>query len=219
MLMDWTISNQFLIFSSSTLLGLVSHLSFKNTPLKISGVEVWWVCGLIKHQSARFWRFWQCGQELSRFKIKPVDQQQHARGQTQTITDGGNLTQPGVCVTSLFLQTLGSWFSNLIQNTFIKEGFGSLCRGPILLVFFSPGKTLETLLQKWLHMRNATAVATFLDTFVRGSTWGTDTRLSPLDLKFPQILCLKILSRIFTVISVAQATYFSTTFFLLTQLF
>ncbi len=74
----------------------------------------------------------------------------------QIITDCGNFTldfkQHGFCASPLFLQTLGPWFPNEMQNLLSSErGLGPLSNSPVLLLH-SPGKTLLTLslVQKWL---------------------------------------------------------------------
>ncbi len=57
------------------------------------------------------------------------------------------------CASPLFLQTLGPWFPNEMQNvlSFWKEDFGPLSNSPVIFLH-SPGKTLLTLslVQKWL---------------------------------------------------------------------
>ncbi len=71
----------------------------------------------------------------------------------QIITDCGNFTldfkQHGFCASSLFLQTLGPWFPNEMQNLLSSEK-RTLDHWVIFL--HSPGKTLLTLslVQKWL---------------------------------------------------------------------
>ncbi len=75
----------------------------------------------------------------------------------QIITDCGNFTldfkQHGFCASPLFLQTLGPWFPNEMQNLFWSENtdFGLLSNSPVLFLH-SPGKMLLTLslVQKWL---------------------------------------------------------------------
>ncbi len=71
----------------------------------------------------------------------------------QIITDCGNFTldfkQHGFCASPLFLQTLGPWFPNEMQNLLSSEK-RTLDHWDIFL--HSPGKTLLTLslVQKWL---------------------------------------------------------------------
>ncbi len=71
----------------------------------------------------------------------------------QIITDCGNFTldfkQHGFCASPLFLQTLGPWFPNEMQNLLSSEK-RTLDHWVIFL--HSPGKTLLTLslVQKWL---------------------------------------------------------------------
>ena len=52
-----------------------------------------------------------------------------------------------------------------------------LCSGKMLLTL--------SLVQEWLDTRNASLVAHFLDTSVRGGSWCTDSSLSPLLVKLP----------------------------------
>ncbi len=71
----------------------------------------------------------------------------------QIITDCGNFTldfkQHGFCASPLFLQTLGPWFPNEIQNLLSSE---KRTLDHWVLFLHSPGKTLLTLslVQKWL---------------------------------------------------------------------
>ncbi len=76
---------------------------------------------------------------------------------TQNITDCGNLTldfkQHGFCASPLFLQTLGPWFPNEMQNwlSFEKRTLDHWATVPVIFLL-SPGKMLLTmfLFQKWL---------------------------------------------------------------------
>ncbi len=102
----------------------------------------------------------------------------------QIITDSGNLTlgfkQLGLWTSLPFLQTLGPWFPNEIQNLLSSEksqrDFGPLDNSPVLLLL-SPGNTPLM-----------TTVAKFLDTSVCGGSWCLDPSLSPFLVKFTQIL-------------------------------
>ncbi len=75
----------------------------------------------------------------------------------QIITDCGNFTldfkQHGLCASPLFLQTLGPWFPNEMQNLLYSEKrtLDHLINSPVLFLL-SPGKMLLTmfLFQKWL---------------------------------------------------------------------
>ncbi len=97
----------------------------------------------------------------------------------QIITDCGNLTldfkQLGLWASPPFLQTLGPWFPNEIQNLLSSEK-RTLGNSPVLLLL-SPGKTPLM-----------TTVAKFLDTSVCGGSWCLDSSLSPFLVKFTQIL-------------------------------
>ncbi len=89
----------------------------------------------------------------------------------QIITDCGNLTldfmQLGLWASPPFLQTLGPWFPNEIQNLLSSEK-RTLDHWATVQFFFSlgPGKTPLTLsvVQEWLNKRNTTTVTKFLDT-------------------------------------------------------
>ncbi len=105
---------------------------------------------------------------------------------TQIITDCGNLTlkfkQLGLWASPPFLQTLGPWFPNEIQNL----DFGPLGNSPVLLL--SPGK-----------MSLITTVAKFLDTSVCGAL----DALTPASVhslwsspKYLNRFCLTILVRL-----------------------
>jgi len=136
----------------------------------------------------------------------------------QIITDCGNFTldfkQLGFCASTLFLQTLGPWFTNELKNILSSEK-------RTLDHWLSPGKTLLTLslVQEWLDTSNATVVAHVLDLSVRGGSWCTDSSLSPLLVKLPQIIEWPLLDNPFkaAVIPVACAP-FPTTLFPSTQL-
>ncbi len=71
----------------------------------------------------------------------------------QIITDCGNFTldfkQHGLCASPLFLQTLGPWFPNEMQNLLSSE---KRTLDHWVLFLHSPGKTLLmlSLVQKWL---------------------------------------------------------------------
>ncbi len=126
----------------------------------------------------------------------------------QIITDCGNLTldfkQLGLWASPPFLQTLGPWFPNEIQNFALiwKEDFGPLGNSPVLLLL-SPGKTPLT-----------TTVAKFLDTSVSGGSWCLDPSLSPFLVKFTQILESILLDKPHkaAVLSVGCASFSSTLF-------
>ncbi len=81
----------------------------------------------------------------------------------QIITDCGNLTldfkQLGLWASPPFLQTLGPWFPNEIQNLFSSEK-RTLDHWAKVILLLRPGKTPLT-----------TTVAKFLDTSVCGGSW------------------------------------------------
>ncbi len=165
---------------------LVSHFPLDNFP------QVWWV--FKKHN----------GPTLAD-DIAP-----------QIITDCGNLTldfmQLGLWASPPFLQTLGPWFPNEIQNLLSSEK-RTLDHWATVLLLLSPGKTLSVV-QEWLNKRNTTTVAKFLDTSVCGGSWCLDPSLSPFLVKFTQILESILLDNPHkaAVLSVGCATFSSTLF-------
>ncbi len=113
----------------------------------------------------------------------------------QIITDCGNLTldfmQLGLWASPPFLQTLGPWFPNEIQNLLSSEKRILDHWATVQFVFsLAQVKTPLTLsvVQEWLNKRNTTTVAKFLDTSVCGGSWCLDPSLSPFLVKFTQIL-------------------------------
>ncbi len=97
----------------------------------------------------------------------------------QIITNCGNLTLDFKQLrlwAPPFLQTLGPWFPNEIQNLLSSEKRTLDHNSPVLLLL-SPGMTSLT-----------TTVATFLDTSVCGGSWCLDPSPSPFFVKFTQIL-------------------------------
>ncbi len=88
------------------------------------------------------------------------------------------LQATGLWASPPFLQTLGPWFPNEIQNLLSSEK-RTLDHWTTVQFFFSlvPGKTPLT-----------TTVAKFLDTSVCGVSWCLDPSLSPFLVKFTQIL-------------------------------
>ncbi len=108
----------------------------------------------------------------------------------QIITDCVNFTldfKNMDSVSPLFLQTLGPWFPNEMQNTFIwKEDFGPLSNSP-----------------KWL------GVALFLKMSERDDSWCTDSSFSSLLVKLSQVFESALLDRILklAVIPVACAHF------------
>ncbi len=134
----------------------------------------------------------------------------------QIITDCGNLTldfmQLGPWASPPFLQTLGPWFPNEIQNL-LSSDFGPLGNSPVLHLL-SPSKTplMLSVVQECLNKRNTTTVAKFLDTSVCGGSWWLDPSLSPFLVKLTQILELILLDNPHkaAVLSVGCASFSST---------
>ncbi len=86
-----------------------------------------------------------------------VDQHQQMTWQPKSSHDCGNFTldfkQHGFCASPLFLQTLGPWFPNEMQNLLSSErGLWTTEQQSSFFFLHSPGKMLLTLslVQKWL---------------------------------------------------------------------
>ncbi len=97
--------------------------------------------------------------------------------------------QLGLWASPPFLQTLGPWFPNEIQNLLSSEK--RTLDHWATVQFFSLAQVRPLMLsvvQEWLNKRNTTTVAKFLDTSVCGGSWCLDPSLSPFLLKFTQIL-------------------------------
>ncbi len=124
----------------------------------------------------------------------------------QIITDCGNLTldfkRLGLWASPPFLQTLGHWFPNEIQNLFSSEK-GTLDHWATVQFFFSSGK-----------MPLTTTVAKFLETSVCGGSCCLDPSLSSFLVKFTQILESILLDNLYksAVLSVGCASFSSTLF-------
>ncbi len=124
----------------------------------------------------------------------------------QIITDCGNLTldfkQLGLRASPPFLQTLGPWFPNEIQNLLSSEKrtLDQLGNSPVLLLLAQVRRPLTTTVSK------------FLDTSVCGALDSLDPSLSPFLVKFTQILELIFLDNPHkaAVLSVGCASFPST---------
>ncbi len=110
--------------------------------------------------------------------------------------------QLGLWASPPFLQTLGPWFPNEIQNLLSSEK-RTLEHWATVLLLLSPGK-----------MPLMTTVAKFLDTSVCGGSWCLDPSLSPFLVKFTQILESILLDNPHkaAVLSVGCASFSSTLF-------
>ncbi len=128
---------------------------------------------------------------------------------TQIITDCGNFTldfkQHGFCVSPLFLQTLGPWFPNEMQNVLSSEK-RTLDHWATVQLFFYLAQ--ERCFWRCLWFRSG-LVALFLKMSERGDSWCTDSRFSSLLEKisqvFESVLHESILKRV--VIPVACANF------------
>ena len=103
----------------------------------------------------------------------------------QIITDCGNFTldfkQLGFGASPLFLQTLGPWFPNEMQNF----------HWATVQLFFSFAQVRRFWRCLWFRSGLTLGIDTcssFLDTSVRDGSWCTDSILCPLLVKLPQVL-------------------------------
>ncbi len=105
----------------------------------------------------------------------------------QIITDCGNFTldfkQHGFCASPLFLQTLGPWFPNEMQNLLLSEK-RTLDHWATVQFFFSTAQV--RCFWRCLWFRSG-LVALFLKTSERGDSWCTDSSFSPLLVKLSQV--------------------------------
>ncbi len=115
----------------------------------------------------------------------------------QIITDCGNFTmdfkQHGFCASPLFLQTLGPWFPNEMQNLLSSEK-RTLDHWATVQFFFSTAQL--RCFWRWLWFRSG-LVALFLKMSERGDSWCTDSSFSPLLVKLSKCLnqlCLTVFS-------------------------
>jgi len=151
-----------------------------------------------------------------------VDFRKHSQPKlaAQIITDCGNFTldfkQHGFCVTPLFLQTLGPWFTNEMQNLLSSEK-RTLDHWATVQLFFSFAQ-VRCFWQCFCFRSGL--VALFLKTSERGDSWCTDSSFSPLLVKISQVFKSALLDSILklAVISVA-CSYFPTQFLPSSQLF
>ncbi len=105
----------------------------------------------------------------------------------QIITDCGNFTldfkQHGFCASPLFLQTLGPWFPNEMQNLLSSEK-RTLDHWATVQFFFSTAQVRCFWCCLWFR---SGLVALFLKTSERGDSWCTDSSFSPLLVKLSQV--------------------------------
>ncbi len=137
----------------------------------------------------------------------------------QIITDCGNFTldfkQHGFCATPLFLQTLGPWFPNEMQNLLSSEKKTLDHRAKVQL-FYS---LAQVRCFWWCFCFRSGLVALFLKMSERGDSWCTDSSFSSLLVKLSQVFESALLDSILklAVIPVACA-HFSTQFLPSSQL-
>ncbi len=105
----------------------------------------------------------------------------------QIITDCGNFTldfkQLGFCASPLFLQTMGPWFPNEMQNLLSSEK-RTLDHWATVQFFFSTAQVRCFWRCIWFR---SGLVALFLKTSERGDSWCTDSSFSPLLVKLSQV--------------------------------
>ncbi len=105
----------------------------------------------------------------------------------QIITDCGNFTldlkQHGFCASPLFLQTLGPWFPNEMQNVLSSEK-RTLDHWATVPFFFSTAQVRRLWHCLWFR---SGLVALFLKTSERGDSWCTDSSYIPLLVKLSQV--------------------------------
>ncbi len=105
----------------------------------------------------------------------------------QIITDCGNFTldfkQHGFCAPPLFLQTLGPWFPNEMQNLLSSEK-RTLDHWATVQFFFSTAQV--RCFWRCLWFRSG-LVALYLKMSERGDSWCTDSSFSPFLVKLSQV--------------------------------
>ncbi len=105
----------------------------------------------------------------------------------QIITDCGNFTldfkQHVFCASPLFLQTLGPWFPNEMQNLLSSEK-RTLDHWATVQFFFSTAQVRCFWCCLWFR---SGLVALFLKTSERGDSWCTDSSFSPCLVKLSQV--------------------------------
>ncbi len=105
----------------------------------------------------------------------------------QIITDCGNFTldfkQHGFCASPLFLQTLGPWFPNEMQNLLSSEKW-TLDHWATVQLFFSTAQVRCFWHCLWFR---SGLVALFLKMSECGDSWCTDYSFSPLLVKLSQV--------------------------------
>ncbi len=127
----------------------------------------------------------------------------------QIITDCGNFTldfkQHGFCASPLFLQTLGPWFPNEMQNLLSSEK-RTLDHWATVQFFFSTAQV--RCFWRCLWFRSG-LVALFLKTSERVDSWCTDSSFSSLLVKLSQVFESALLDGILklAVIPVACAPF------------
>ncbi len=147
-----------------------------------------------------------------------VDQHQQMTRQPKSSLTGNftlDFKQHGFCVSPLFLQTLGPWFPNEMQNILSSEK-KTLDHWATVQFFFSSAQ-VRCFWQCFCFRRGL--VALFLKMSKRGDSWCTDSSFSSLLVKLSQVFELALLDSILklAVIPVACA-HFSTQFLPSSQL-
>ncbi len=127
----------------------------------------------------------------------------------QIITDCGNVTldfkKHGFCVSPLFLQTLGPWLPNEIQNVLSSEK--RTLEHWVTVQFFSSVAQVRCFWRCFCFRSGL--VALFLKMSERGDSWCTDSSFSSLLVKLSQVFESALLDSILklAVIPVACAPF------------
>ncbi len=137
-----------------------------------------------------------------------VDQHQQMTWQPKSSLTGNftlDFKQHGFCASPLFLQTLGPWFPNEMQNLLSSEK-RTLDHWATVQFFFSTAQVRRFWRCLWFR---SGLVALFLKTSERGDSWCTDSSFSSLLVKLSQVFESALLDSILklAVIPVACAPF------------
>ncbi len=136
-----------------------------------------------------------------------VDQHQQMTWQPKSSLTGNftDFKQHGFCASPVFLQTLGPWFPNEMQNLLSSEK-RTLDHWATVQFFFSTAQVRRFWRSLWFR---SGLVALFLKTSECGDSWCTDSSFSPLLVKLSQVFESALLDSILklAVIPVACAPF------------
>ncbi len=132
----------------------------------------------------------------------------------QNITDFGNFKldfkQHGFCSSPLFLQTLGPWFTNEMQNLLLSEK-RTLDHWATVQLFFSLAQV--RCFWRCFCFRSG-FVALFLKISERGDSWCTDSSFFSLLVKLSQVFESALLDSILKLVIPVACAHLPTQFFL-----